>query len=362
MKKIVGIAPLVAVDAALRFAFILLVINDFGFSNDVDVYLASQAIPLFVTALVLIFSQNALLPACTGLNRRQEQAGLVLASLLITTAAVMLPMGLYFLASDRLFSVLPLFTQEILAHAQFTALCRTFAIVAVVQSAVHIMNTLFHAQRQFYAPEAFACLASIVCVATYVSVDVTSPLIAAWIFLSRPALQLTGLLFFAGFGQIRWPDRPAVTAVYRSYRRLFLSSLIYKSNIIWERMFSAMCGEGAIAIYTLLMNLIDPAIRLYERVMKPIAISHAQQLVRRIYREVTVYALLPMAAGTAVVLPVVLWLGEDWFTTMLAGAGLGLSEFSALLWIMAGVIVGGGMGSFLTALYVGNHQIGRAHV
>lgn len=348
-----------ALDALLRFGFLLLLINDFGFSLEMDSYLAAQSIPLFGTALILVFTQNAALPACHRIDERALRHGTVIAIFLLVMAILTPLYLLYYSLAGSLFSLLPLFAGGITEHPDFIALSGVFCLVSIGQCAIHVGNVHYHAAGRFFVPEIASSLAGILCILAYLLIDVDSPLQAAWIFLGRCIAHFSLLLVCSKIRSVHWPAWQTIRDILLSYRALFFSSLVYKSNVIWDRVFTALCGEGAVTVYHLLTNIIEPGIRIYERIIKPITVTRAQPMLERLERNLAIYSLLPMIAFSLILVPAVILLGRGWLEPIFLKTGISWATFSMLLWVMTGLIVGGGMGSFLGSLYVGTGQQDR---
>lgn len=268
MKLNISIGVLVAAQLILGLVMQLVVLSLVGIGPDSDSFIAAQAVPLVLFAVLSACLQNLWQPKLAVASVKPEhwkavhgvaqgQALLLLGvPVSILIASVSLWVGL-------LFPGIPNSHEDLV-----TSMTRYMLAAAWLNGHSALMTTALRAKDKFLTGESVAALGLLLSLlAVWILVPRFGVEAAAWIAVAR-----AGLVFLLMNGLTGW-SRPAVVQAvgdrnsWRQMRPLLASSSLHKSGPLIDRYWSSQGPPGGMTAYGLAQTVMAASAMLFERVV-----------------------------------------------------------------------------------------------
>lgn len=289
MKRGAIIATITTFQLLAQILIQLIVVKTVGVGAETDAYIAAQAVPVVVGAVVISALQSVWLPRLSVLSERsiemRRQIGLGQAQALILSCGLALSFGLTM--SLWLPEFFPGFAASQSAAATKYSVLFLATFVFTTQSSLLVIA--LRAQDRFLIGEIVSLAGTI------------SSLILIWIFLPIWGLQaaawlallraLTVYLFQLHLAS--WPRFQTALALkdrdsWRAMRPLLFGASIYKASPIVDRYWGSLAPSGAITLLSLAQTVIVSIATVLERSsVVPLAPTMSRLIASGDYRQAT---------------------------------------------------------------------------
>ena len=244
----------------------VLVIHIVGVGLDTDSYLAAQAVPSVLIAMVTSVLQSVWLSRLTILSDdvviwRKEQS-------ILQGQTALLGGGLFLLAGLSITLWLPFLYPTFEAEQQqiIMEFCLLMLVAALINTQSALLTVAMRARNRILIAELVALLGtlfSFVCI--YFAVPVWGLNAAVWINLARAILVYVVQLSLANWPPISLKNGWACKETWTLMKPMFIASVVYKSSPIVDRYFASLGKSGDITILGISQMIINGLSTITER-------------------------------------------------------------------------------------------------
>ena len=277
------VATIVSAQLICQVAMQLLVVRLAGVCQATDTYLAAQAVPLAVAAVLVSALQSAWLPRFSDFTdgaQWTEQIASAQAQAILLSGGVALAIGL--IAPLWLPFLYPSFSSTQYSQAFLYTALLLLGLILTTNSSVLLVA--LRVRGQHITAELAALAGALVAViATYFAVAEFGILGAVVVQVLR-----TGLLVALQLWLLDWP-RPAWMAglrdreTWRLMRPLILSGGVFKFGPVIDRFIAGLTPTGTLTIFVLAQTLVLPLVTLLEQVICVPALTRISRSIRSGY-------------------------------------------------------------------------------
>lgn len=260
----------------------LVVLRIIGVGDTSDAYIAAQALPLLVTAVIASALQSLWLPRFARVATDPAALQSEIASALGQTSKILLGVTVVLGLSVPAWGpvAFPGFDDGQIALLE--ALSTPFFAACTCTALAGILTSSLRARSEFVRAEISPLLGSLVSIGLYVSlVPRFGATGAAWIGFARAACVLATLWVQGGRPRLDLRSNEASAAVWRQARPIVGASLFIKSGPLVDRYLSSRGGSGAVTILGLAQLGITALATILERaILTPVAPDFSRLLAR----------------------------------------------------------------------------------
>lgn len=344
MKQGLCISIAVAAQLLSQFVTQLLVIRVIGVGPITDAYIAAQAVPMVLVAVLTAALQSAWLPRLSVLS--ENFAASKLEQMTAQGQSALLGIGSVLVGAVTMRYWLPLLypgfdEQQLLITLGFSLVFMAAAAFNV-QSAV--LTVGLRAVGRYTVAEIVAMLAALLSlVSVYYMLPKWGIAAAVWIALGRSIL-----IYLVLMNLTKWPY-PSVargwncTETWVSMRPLLFGASLYKTSPLVDRYWASKASPGAITTLNLAQTAIGGLAAILERsICTPIAPTFARHVARDDYRSLRrdyrkgIFKVSVVVAGVGLILVA----GKSWLIH-LASVFLNIStDTASVLWLVCLLLLG----------------------
>ncbi len=263
----------------------LLVIRIVGVGPDTDAYIAAQAVPSVLVAIITTALQSVWLPRLAVLSGdvvawRQEQS-------IAQGQAALLGGGLILLVGLSIALWQPLLYPGLGAQQQQIAM--EFSLVMLLAAAFNSQSTLLavalRARNRFLAAEFTALLGTLLSlVAMYFALPVWGLVVAVWIALARAILVYVVQLGLANWPPVSFKKGWGCKETWKLMRPLLFGTSIYKTSPLVDRYWASQTQAGGLTTLSLAQTGMAALATILERaICMPITPSLARHVAQSDY-------------------------------------------------------------------------------
>ncbi|MGJ4748583.1 lipid II flippase MurJ, partial [Leptospira sp. SA-E8] len=245
-----------------------LVVRIVGVGPQTDSYIAAQAVPVVLGAVVIAALQSVWMPrlavlTCSIGEWRRQQA-------VAQGHAAILSVGLLLVLGVGVGWWLPWCYPGLSEQQQQDAMGFTFVLLGATgfttQSA--LLTVALRARDRFVAPELIATVgAAFALVATYLALPHWGVDAAVWIALTRSVLVYLAQMWIAGWPALSLRDGWRSGSEWRQMRPLLFGTSIYKTSPVIDRYWASQAPAGAITVLALANTAITSAATVLDRAL-----------------------------------------------------------------------------------------------
>lgn len=359
LKQSLSIGAVVAIQLIATFATQLLVIRMVGVGHETDAYIASQALPSVLFAIISSALQSVWLPKLSVLNNnlaewRNQQS-------VAQSQALVLGGGLFLLVwLTRDIWARLLFPGFLYHQLQLTGLLvGPLLVAAVFNTQTSLLIIALRARGLFLVGETISMLGTILSLLMIIELiphyGIES---AAWITALRAAIVFLILFGFAGWPGIKFRLEILKIDTWMQMRPILFGAAIYKTSPLIDRFWISQAPTGAMTIFGLVQTAMGAVSTIMDRVISmPLTPTMARYVAQNNYqrlREAYLYGLKRVSYGVLAVFFALL-LVYPVFADLLSFVINISAETANSIWIMLifllGYLYGAVSGSILVAVF-----------
>lgn len=351
MSKLI-VATIVSAQLICQVAMQLLVVRMAGVGGATDTYLAAQAVPLALAAVLVSALQSAWLPRFSDFTegpKWTEQLASAQAQAILLSGGVALAIGVA--APCWLPLLYPSFSTSQYSEALLYTTALLFGLILTTHSS--ILLAALRVRGQHIAAELIALTGAVVAViATYYAVAAFGILGAVVVQVLRSGLVVALQLWLSDWPRPAWGVGLRDRQTWRMMRPLILSGGVFKLGPVIDRFIAGLAPTGTLTIFVLAQTLILPLVTLIEQVICVPALTRISRSIRSGYDRHPVRLYLREIVQIVVLMSVLAMLGLLAFPygVRIVQMVLDLTENSSQLLLVCSLIL---------LAYVGSTAAGR---
>ncbi len=263
----------------------LMVIRIVGVGPDSDAYIAAQAVPSVLFAIVITALQSVWLPRLAVLTGdvaawQQEQS-------IARGQAGLLGGGLILFVGSTIQFWLPLLFPGFDSQQQqnTAGFCIVLLLAAAFNTQSAVLTVALRARNRFLTAEIIALLGTLLSLAAiYFALPVWGVAAAVWIGLARSILVYGAQMSFANWPPLSLTKGWGCKETWILMRPLLLGTSIYKTSPLVDRYWASQAPSGAITTFSLAQTVMGALATLLERALcMPITPSLARHVAQNDY-------------------------------------------------------------------------------
>jgi putative peptidoglycan lipid II flippase len=246
----------------------LIVLRYLGIGWQTDAYIAAQAVPTMITAIVAASLQNLWLPR---FSRAAESSSVWKCELGIAqgqTVKLMLVLILPLLVTTGLWVKIAFPGFSVPQQELFFQVCGPLLLAAGFRALEGVLTAALRSREYFILPESLSLTGSLVAL---VGIAILVPLlgiaVAAWLVLVRNIVVVLILQYVAQFPQIRFRSSNQSRKVAQQIRPLIAGGVFTKSSPLVDRYWGSQGNAGDITVLALAQLAITSLATIIERVL-----------------------------------------------------------------------------------------------
>lgn len=283
MRLALSLGALAALQIVASLVGQLIVLRIVGVGPESDAYIAAQALPQMVLAVVAASLQGLWLPRFARLSQQPAELLGELATAQGQTFKILLLMTVPLWLSSRLWAAwaFPGFSAEQLGAV--VSLSGPLFAGVLLNAQSGILTAGMRAKGRFIPAELVSLAGSVLSIAAYAAlVPQHGIMAAAWIGAARALLVYAVQLFQAGRPGVAWRATEASRTVWRQVRPLLGAAMIIKSTPVVDRYWSSQAASGAVTVLHMAQLGINALAAVFERaILVPVSPEFARRLAKR---------------------------------------------------------------------------------
>jgi len=285
VRQSLYISIVVAMQLLAQLLTQLLVVRIVGVGFDTDAYIAAQAVPSVLVAIITSALQSVWLPRLAVLSGdvsawRQEQS-------IAQGQGALLGGGLLLLVGLSIPLWLPLLYPGFAAQQQQIAMefCLMMLLAAAFNSQSALLTVALRARNRFLAAEFTALLGTLLSLGgMYFALPVWGLFAAVWIALARAILVYVVQLGLANWPPLSFKKGWACKETWTLMRPLLLGTSIYKTSPLVDRYWASQAPAGGMTTLSLAQTAMGALATILERaICMPITPTLARHVAQNDY-------------------------------------------------------------------------------
>lgn len=344
MKQSLLIGIIVFIQLTATFTTQLIIIRVIGVGAETDSYMAAQAIPAVISAVLMSALQSVWLPRLSASSDNEKQWRKVLSIALGQGVILAIAVIVIIIATINIWInwLFPVFTENQLKHTNIYIVILSISALFTIQSAQ--LTIALRTKGKFYLAEsinAIGIIASLIVV--YWAAPLYGLFAIAVIALIRSVIIFSAQMLFIGRVEVSiingWKHRET----WHLMKPIFLGASLYKTSPLVDRYWASQATSGGLTILNLAQTGIAALATILDRsVCVPIITRFGWYIKQNDYKSLLKSYRLGLLNITiiSIVYVIVMWIIKEPFVLMLQGV-LNISiENATLFWTICLFLVG----------------------